>query len=64
MRLLSGRGAPPAPLSGKGTCAFMRGIRVNLLKGTLQSRDYTARNLTPVKTPYDVIEVGVTKYFF
>ena len=35
-----------------------------MLKGTLQSRDYTARNLTPVKTPYDVIEVGVTKYFF
>ena len=35
-----------------------------LFKGTLQSRDYTARNLTPVKTPYDVIEVGVTKYFF
>ena len=34
------------------------------VKGTLQSRDYTARNLTPVKTPYDVIEVGVTKYFF
>ena len=28
MRLLSGRGAPHAPLSGKGTCAFMRGIRV------------------------------------